>query len=198
MNEIRIKLVSREAVIGKSIRTPKDVIDVMQDLIGDMSSEYYVVAFLDNNNRPLSFMVSGIGTINQTAINPTNTLQGALLQNAVKMMLFHNHPTGQVDPTTQDIITTKKFIISAKLVGIEVLDHVILNGKTFFSFVQSGLMSVSDEEYVDSLNEMASETIDIFNRNYELKDQGAIYSTKMSQTDYIYWLSRLFNYVCLV
>ena len=144
MQEIRIKLTSNEVKIDESVEKPADVIKLMKKLIGDMSSEYYTVAYLDNNNRPLSFLISGIGKVNTTSINPTNTLQGALLQNATSIMLFHNHPSGTANPTQKDISATKYLVIAAKLIGIDVLDHVILTDKDYYSFAQNGILEISD------------------------------------------------------
>ena len=187
MQEIRIKLTSNEVKIDESVEKPADVIKLMKKLIGDMSSEYYTVAYLDNNNRPLSFLISGIGKVNTTSINPTNTLQGALLQNATSIMLFHNHPSGTANPTQKDISATKYLVIAAKLIGIDVLDHVILTDKDYYSFAQNGILEISDVDYLNSLKEMSYCELDTLNEKYVLNDNFSKYNTFIDCGGFIYW-----------
>ena len=105
MKEVRIKLVSNDPVIDYPIERPEDAIVVMQIVIGDMANEFFAAVYLDTKNRPLDFLIAGMGGPDHSVIDPGAVMKGALLQNATKTMLFHNHPSADLNPQSQTDMT---------------------------------------------------------------------------------------------
>lgn len=166
MREVRIKLVSNDPVMDYAITKPEDAIVVMQSLIGDMANEYFAAVYLNTKNKPLDFMIANIAGTDYSRMDPATVIKGALLQNAPKVMLFHNHPSGELIPSQADLVSTQKMVMAAKLNGIEVLDHVIVAGNDFHSFAENGEIELSSSEYIVGLQELRELPTDEFNKRY--------------------------------
>ena len=169
MREVRIKLVSNDPVMDYAISKPEDAIVVMQSLIGDMANEYFAAVYLNTKNKPLDFMIANIAGTDYSRMDPATVIKGALLQNATKVMLFHNHPSGELTPSQADLISTQKMVIAAKLNGIEVLDHVIVGEDGFHSFAESGEMNLLSSEYLAGLQELRELSAEEFNTRYSFE-----------------------------
>ena len=175
MREVRIKLVTREPIVDYSISKPSDAITLMKTIIGDMADEYFAAVFLNTKNEPLDFIIAGIGSPDQSRIVPSTVLKGALLQNSTKVMLFHNHPTGDVKPSNSDLASTQRFVVAARLMDIEILDHVIVSDKKHFSFAEHELMDVTDLEYIQALKELNNMSVEKKKKKYSLKAADTYY-----------------------
>ena len=169
MREVRIKLVSNDPVMDYAISKPEDAIVVMQSLIGDMANEDFAAVYLNTKNKPLDFMIANIAGTDYSRMDPATVIKGALLQNATKVMLFHNHPSGELTPSQADLISTQKMVIAAKLNGIEVLDHVIVGEDGFHSFAESGEMDILSAEYLAGLQELRELSAEEFNIRYSFE-----------------------------
>ena len=169
MREVRIKLVSRDPIIDYQVAKPEDAIVLMQEIIGNMADEFFAAVYLNTKNKPLDFIVAGIGGVDHSAIEPSTVIKGALLQNAPKVMLFHNHPSGDLHPSTADVLATQRFVIAGRLNQIEVLDHVIVSDNSYYSFAENGIMNITEKNYLDALREMKNMTIQDFNEKYAFR-----------------------------
>lgn len=96
--------------------------------------EHFMVIFLDNGNNIISVETMYIGTVNCSLVSTREVFIEALKKEAVKIIIGHNHPSGSVKPSPEDISLTKKFSEAGKLLNIELLDHVIFTNDNFFSF----------------------------------------------------------------
>lgn len=101
-------------------------------------------------------MIANIAGTDYSRMDPATVIKDALLQNAPKVMLFHNHPSGELTPSQVDLVSTQKMVIAAKLNGIEILDHVIVAGNDFHSFAENGEIDFSSSEYIVGLVGMIS------------------------------------------
>ena len=169
MREVRIKLVSRDPIIDYQVAKPEDAIVLMQEIIGNMADEFFAAVYLNTKNKPLDFIVAGIGGVDHSAIEPSTVIKGALLQNAPKVMLFHNHPSGDLQPSTADVMATQKFIIAGQLNQIEVLDHIIVSDNSYYSFAENGVMDITDKAYLKALRELKDMTVQEFNEKYSFR-----------------------------
>lgn len=91
-------------------------------------------------------------------------------------MLFHNHPSGEINPSPADIVSTQKFILAARLQDIELLDHVIVTDDEYFSFAENGLLDISNQEYMEGLRELKNMSVEEFNEKYSFRINGNYYS----------------------
>lgn len=102
--------------------------------------EHFCVFFLDTQNRILGREIVSIGTLNTSLIHPRECFRTAILKNSASVIFVHNHPSGGLEPSAEDLNVTKRLIDSGKLIGIEVLDHVIVTADSHTSLRDKGLM----------------------------------------------------------
>jgi DNA repair protein RadC len=114
------------------IRTAKDVYDHVRDM-HHLPKEHLRGLYLNGHNQIIHDEVISIGTINSNIVHPREVFRPAVEYNAVAVVLVHNHPSGIVTPSPQDIEITSQLIAAGKIMGIHLLDHVIITEKTFVS-----------------------------------------------------------------
>ncbi len=114
------------------IRSAKDVFEYLQDM-RNLSKENLRGLYLNSHNRIIRDEVISIGTINSNIIHPREVFRPAIECNAVALVLAHNHPSGEVKPSDEDIEVTRQIINAGKLLGITVLDHVVITKDTYIS-----------------------------------------------------------------
>lgn len=105
--------------------------------------EAFVVAFLNTKNRVIDHEVVSLGTINSSIVHPREVFRNAIVNKANAVILCHNHPSGDLTPSSEDINTTKRLKETGNLLGIQVLDHLIINGinqHDVFSFQAHGVL----------------------------------------------------------
>lgn len=139
------------------ITAPQDLIDFMEKEIGDMASEVFAVVYLNNSNEPLSFSWVAKGGWKAALVDPKSVFQAALLQEAPKIMLFHNHPSGNVNPSGNDTRTTQKLVNGAHILDIEILDHIIVSEDDYFSFAAHDMMDPDDDDSVNIIKSNSSD-----------------------------------------
>ena len=135
--KVRLKLAEAEPLYStEQITTPDKAAEVMAQALSQMDREYCCVVNLDGANHPINFNVVSIGDVNQAHVPIQNVFKSAILSNASSIMMFHNHPSGSVKASREDIDVTKRLIEAGKIMNIPVLDHIIVGGgtKERFSF----------------------------------------------------------------
>ena len=106
----------------------------------DRDREHFWTISLDNANKVLNIELVSMGTINQTLVEPMEVFSVPLQKRAVKIIIIHNHPSGEIKPSDADKDITDRLIQVGKIMNTPVLDHLIITEKTFFSFEDSGLL----------------------------------------------------------
>ena len=102
--------------------------------------EHFCVFFLDTQNRILGKETVSIGTLNTSLIHPRECFRTAIMKNSASVIFVHNHPSGGLEPSTEDLNVTKRLKDAGKLLGIEVLDHVIVTADSHTSLRDKRLM----------------------------------------------------------
>lgn len=149
MNKQRIPLVRLKMIKEKelpydmdiSIRSKDDAVKLFQNIIDDSDRELFICLALGTNHKPTYIEVVSKGSLNSAIITPREVFKSAILSNSACVMFAHNHPSGDCIPSSWDINTTNLLENSAKILGIEILDHIILTDKQAFSFRENGLLS---------------------------------------------------------
>ena len=106
----------------------------------DMEQEHFILLTLDGASRVIETRVVSIGTINQSLVHPREIYRPAIHDNAVGIIISHNHPSGQLTPSLEDKRVTKRLKEVGVLIGIELLDHVILSCEGYLSLRDEGLL----------------------------------------------------------
>ena len=137
------ELVKRALKIGEEtlpvIRSTKDVI-AQAVYMRDKTREHLMAIFLNARNEMIYKKPMFIGTLNANLVHPREIFQEALKQNAASVILVHNHPSGDAEPSQDDLEITKRITKAGKIMGIDVLDHVIITKNKVFSFKENKLI----------------------------------------------------------
>jgi len=102
--------------------------------------EHFILLTLDGASKVIEKRVIHIGTLNQSLVHPREVFRPAILDNAAGVIISHNHPSGTLEASRADIQITDRLKEVAKLVGIELLDHIIISKKGYYSFSDEGLL----------------------------------------------------------
>ena len=108
-----------------------------KDIIGDKKQEYFYCIYLDNSKKIIKDKLLFIGTINQSIVHPREVFKEAYLLSASSIICVHNHPSGSLKPSIEDINLTKRLKEIGNLLGIYVLDHIIITENGYYSFYEN-------------------------------------------------------------
>lgn len=127
-----VKLVKEKPLAYKQ-RTIKNEASISELLsfMADMSEEHFYAVYLNAKLEPVGLSLISKGTVTASLVHPREVFKGALLANAVSMVVAHNHPTGNTTPSREDIEVTKILVKAGELLNITILDHVIIGDDTF-------------------------------------------------------------------
>lgn len=115
------------------IRSTWDAGRLLQQQFASADREYFISINLDAKGRPISYHVAGIGSVRAVHFPVDGVFKVALLQNAVSIIICHNHPSGNLEPSEEDIDATKLLVAAGDMLGIRVLDHFILTPYDYVS-----------------------------------------------------------------
>lgn len=99
-----------------------------------------MVASLDNRNKIINIDIISIGTLNSSLIHPRETFEVAIKNHAAAIIICHNHPSGELKPSKDDLVVTDNLVNAGKLLGIEVADHLIITKDGYFSFKEKKII----------------------------------------------------------
>ncbi len=119
--------------------TPKDVWEELKD-IRDNKKEHFVIFFLDARNQEIKREIISIGSLNANLVHPREVFEPAVRYLAAQIILAHNHPSGDPNPSEHDIEITKRLVDAGNILGIDIVDHIIVTKNAFLSFKQKKLI----------------------------------------------------------
>lgn len=129
--DVRLKLMDGPSYYSRTpLDRPEAAVDVMRDILKGLDREWLCVVNLDNHLKPVNFNVVSIGSVNESLAPIQNIMKSAILCNCNHLILLHNHPSGDISPSAQDATVTKRLLEAAKLMDMQVLDHLIVGGET--------------------------------------------------------------------
>ncbi len=122
------------------VTTPRTVAELLLPVYGNRPVEQFGVVLLDTKHRVMRTTVVTVGTLDASIVHPREIFREAAAGGAAAIVVFHNHPSGDPEPSTEDIVLTHRLIAAGVLMGIEVLDHVILANVRYCSMKEEGLI----------------------------------------------------------
>ncbi|HSB05170.1 MAG TPA: DNA repair protein RadC [Thermodesulfobacteriota bacterium] len=138
------ELAKREALeIGEEefeIKNPEAVFKLISSSIKDKAREHFKLILLNSRNKKIGISNVSIGTLQTSLVHPREVFKEAITHSAASVILAHNHPSGDPEPSEDDLKITKKLAESGKILGIEVVDHIIVGKNKFYSFREKGLI----------------------------------------------------------
>lgn len=130
----------REAASNGGINNPENVYAHAIQMIDDFQREHFVAIFLNTKNKIISKEIVSIGSLNANIVHPREVFKPAIRVTASHIIIAHNHPSGDPTPSNEDIEITKKLIEAGKIIGIDILDHVIIGDSRHYSMKESGVI----------------------------------------------------------
>lgn len=132
---------SRRANSGKIceqvIHDASDIAKYYMEKLKDKKKEYFIAVFLDSKNKIIKDEVISIGTLNASLVHPREVFKEAIKNSANSIVLVHNHPSGDCEPSGEDEILTQRLIDVGNIAQIKVIDHIIITPDKYYSIVQN-------------------------------------------------------------
>ncbi len=125
--------------IGPSISSPGDIFREVRHY-ATRDQEQFIVLVLNGAHEVLNVFVATVGLVNKTLVHPREIFSDAIQRRGTAIAIAHNHPSGKLEPSEDDINVTKRILISGDILGIKVLDHIIFSSSSYYSFLEHGLM----------------------------------------------------------
>lgn len=126
-------------VADRSADSPVAVVEILHAHIGNVDREHFVVMFVNARNQIVGINTVSVGTLSASLVHPREIYKPAILISAAAVIIGHNHPSGDQQPSAEDKATTRRLVQAGQLLGIPILDHIIV-GDGYFSFRESGLL----------------------------------------------------------
>jgi len=133
----------RVSCYNNQIRSAVDAATLLHTYLVDVDREHFVIVLLNQKNRIIGIHTVSTGSLTASIVHPREVFKCAILSNAASIVLGHNHPSSDCQPSREDRSITTRLVECGKLLGINVLDHIIIGDGTsaYFSFADEGLLS---------------------------------------------------------
>nr|WP_272917326.1 MULTISPECIES: DNA repair protein RadC [Halobacillus] len=122
------------------IRSPEDGADFIMEEMRDLKQEHFICLFLNTKNQVLHRQTIFIGSLNASIVHPREVFKEAVKRSAASIICAHNHPSGDPTPSQEDIQVTQRLKECGKMIGIELLDHIVIGDRTFISLKEKGYL----------------------------------------------------------
>jgi DNA repair protein RadC len=129
---------SSEYADRAAIKTPEDVAALVQSRLKDKKKEYFLAILLDTRNRLIKVAEISVGSLDSSIVHPREVFKEAISASAASVIFVHNHPSGDTEASEDDVNLTKRLGEAGRIVGIDVLDHVIIGGRNYASLKRTG------------------------------------------------------------
>ena len=131
----------RKSKYGVRIRQPSDILPLLSRY-KDKPHEHFIVVTLNGAHEVQTVRIASMGLVNRTLVHPREIFRNAIMDNAVAVIIAHNHPSGKADPSDEDRAVTNTLREASDIVGIRLLDHIIFGPRgAFYSFLEHGELS---------------------------------------------------------
>lgn len=126
--------IKKAKVYQAQIVKPEDVIEWFEYEFGNMNQECFVALYLDVRGKLISHRILFKGTLTESTVHPREVFKEAFLQNANAVLIAHNHPSGECNPSVSDLEITNQMVQVAKTMGVLLIDHIIVGANSYYSF----------------------------------------------------------------
>lgn len=117
-----------------AFRRPSDIFEHLKGMITNPEQEHFIVFLLNTKNKVISHFVTSIGTVNATMVHPREVFKRAIKEAAHCIVVAHNHPSGDTQPSREDIVITKNLVEVGEMIGISLIEHIIFTDSDYYSF----------------------------------------------------------------
>ena len=134
---------------GHPIKSPEDAVKLIGQELSEMDREVVCIINLKSDGTPINCTFASMGALDRSVAHPRELLKATILSNASTMIMVHNHPSGNLDPSVEDSMLTDRMVKLCDLVGVPLVDHVIVGGDNsfYFSFKEKDRLPTSNLRY---------------------------------------------------
>lgn len=142
VNIVTLRMVRESSFLGpRQVKCAADAVEVARPFfLSDADRETMIVIALDTKHHPTCVHEVSVGSLDATIVHPREIFKTALLANASGIICLHNHPSGDPTPSIEDLAVTKRLQDAGKLLGVELIDHIVVGNGRFESLKAGGLM----------------------------------------------------------
>ena len=133
----------KPTLAGASLCSSQDVAEYYRPRMRDLKKEVFRCALLDTKNKMIRDEEVSIGSLSSSIVHPRDTFKAAVRESAAAVIFIHNHPSGDIKPSQEDILLTRRLVQAGEVLGIQVLDHIIIGDGVHFSFRDNGMIARS-------------------------------------------------------
>jgi len=140
--KVQVSMVKEIYVNNPAYGCSEDVAkcEIVEKELRNSDREKFICIHFNVKNQIISYEVVSIGCLSSAVVHPREVFKSAILANAASVVFMHNHPSGDTEPSLDDIESTKNLCKAGKILGIRVLDHLIITRNSYLSFIQKGLI----------------------------------------------------------
>ena len=145
------------------ITSPKDAVKVVGDFLCEMDREVLCVINLRADGTPINCNIVSMGAVNQTIAEPRELFKASILSNAAQMLMMHNHPSGSLQPSRQDVMMTNRILDLSELIGIRLVDHIIVGNdcNRYFSFSEKQMIEYPSITFGDDYEKLNFKSVPV-------------------------------------
>lgn len=134
------KLLSKTPITNKN-----DAINILSEELKLSDREIFCIINMNAGGQPINASITSIGTLSAAVVHPREVYKAALLSNAAAVILLHNHPSGNPNPSKEDMEVTERLVHAGRIIGVEVIDHIIVGEESNYSFRENGYLEIKYE-----------------------------------------------------
>jgi DNA repair protein RadC len=128
----------KRRMLPTPIKRPQDVYNLVKPLVADADQEHFYCLYLNTRNRLLAVELISVGSLNASIVHPREVFRPALMLAAGSLIVAHNHPSGETDPSEDDLAITRRLREVGEVLGITMLDHIIVANGSWTSLKEEG------------------------------------------------------------
>jgi DNA repair protein RadC len=126
---------------GRPLKSSGDIFAAFHPRLRDLKKERFLSVLVDAKNRVLREDLISVGTLTASIVHPREVFAPAIREGANGLLLIHNHPSGDPDPSPEDLEVTRRLCAAGELLGIRILDHIVIGDGTYASFLERGILA---------------------------------------------------------
>lgn len=156
LDRVAVRLVEEPPLLSnEQLNNAGKVVQVLGEEIKQYDREVIAIINMHTDSKPINMTIASIGELNSALANPRELLKASILSNAAGIVMLHNHPSGNLVPSTKDILITDKLKMVCDLINVELLDHIIVGrGREYFSFQEKNILPSNSIQLNRNLEEV--------------------------------------------
>jgi len=149
VSEVAREFLKQKIVDKPAYKSGREIFDYLYHSMRDLKKEVFKVIYLNSQNQIIDIADLAEGTVDRGAVSPREVIESAIRHNAISLILVHNHPSGNPEPSQSDEQITRDLVFAGGIMQIRVLDHIIIGENKYYSFAVEGLIEKYEGDFLD-------------------------------------------------